>query len=217
MSVFCSRKINVPVLGKLLSDYSEGDTVLIHENGTPVEFYVAKHDYESGLNGGGRTLLVRKNCYDSCNWHTSDVNAYETSGIDSWLNGDYKSLLDNKVQTEIAKTTFYYTIGNGNSTVTTLSRSVFLLSITELGESYSHFNVEGSALPIAGKLKIAKFNGSAVTQWTRSPRTSAKTQVGVITINGNDAMVYCTDGNYSRPCFTLPSYTKFDYDTNVIK
>lgn len=35
-------------------------TVKLKENGTLVEFYVAKHDYESGLNGSGRTLIVRK-------------------------------------------------------------------------------------------------------------------------------------------------------------
>ena len=69
-------------------------TVKLKENGVLVEFYVAKHNYESGLNGSGRTLLVRKDCYDQRQWHGSNVNAYATSAIDTWLNGTYKNLLD---------------------------------------------------------------------------------------------------------------------------
>ena len=57
-------------------------TVKLKENGVLVEFYVAKHNYESGLNGSGRTLLVRKDCYDQRQWHGSNVNAYATSAID---------------------------------------------------------------------------------------------------------------------------------------
>ena len=48
-----------------LSDMEEGALVKLKESGSPVEFYVAKHDYESELNGSGRTLLVRKDCYDN--------------------------------------------------------------------------------------------------------------------------------------------------------
>lgn len=50
--------------GKPFSELTEGDIVKLKENGTLVDFYVAKHDYESGLNGAGRTLVVRKDTYD---------------------------------------------------------------------------------------------------------------------------------------------------------
>ena len=55
--VIVSKQLTVPSTGKQLSDYAEGDIVKINENGTPVEFYVAKHNYQTRLNGTGRTLL----------------------------------------------------------------------------------------------------------------------------------------------------------------
>lgn len=38
-----------------LGNKSTGSIIKLKENGTLVDFYVAKHDYESGLNGAGRT------------------------------------------------------------------------------------------------------------------------------------------------------------------
>ena len=54
--------------GTPLASYAEGDIVMINEDGAPVEFYVAKHDYESSLNGAGRTLVVHKDAYDDRVW-----------------------------------------------------------------------------------------------------------------------------------------------------
>ena len=158
--------------GTALSNIEEGQIVKIAESGTPVEFYLAKHDYESSLNGAGRTLVVRKDCYDQRQWHTSNVNAYASSAIDSWLNSTYKNLLDADIRSLIGTTKIRYTPGNGNWNVSTLERSVFLLSLTELGESHTYANTEGSALPIASTLKIAYQNGSPTYQWT-APRTRA--------------------------------------------
>ena len=47
-----------------LGNKSTGSIIKLKENGTLVDFYVAKHDYESSLNGAGRTLVVRKDTYD---------------------------------------------------------------------------------------------------------------------------------------------------------
>ena len=155
-----------------LGNKSVGSIVKLKENGVLVDFYVAKHDYENGLNGSGRTLVVRKDCYDTRQWHTSNVNAYATSAIDTWLNSTYKNLLDADIRGVIGTTKIKYTPGNGNTTVGTLERAIFLLSVTELGRSASYANTEGTALSIASSLQIAYLNGSAVVQWTRSPDTS---------------------------------------------
>lgn len=67
MAVIMSKTFTLPSVslkGTLLSDLTEGSVVLIQENDIKAEFYIAKHDYESSLNGAGRTLLVRKDCYD---------------------------------------------------------------------------------------------------------------------------------------------------------
>lgn len=188
-----------------LGNKSLGSIIKLKENGVLVDFYVAKHDYENGLNGSGRTLVVRKDCYDTRQWHSSNVNAYASSAIDTWLNGTYKNLLDADIQSVIGTTKFYYTPGNGNTTVTTLSRAIFLLSGTELGQSHTYMKAEGTALSIASTLQIAYLNGSAVVQWTRSPSTDDTHYAWVLNsiggLNNND----CTNTRGSRPAFTLPS------------
>lgn len=45
-----------PVMGIKLGDIAEGSIVKLNEGGSPVEFYVAKHNYENSLNGMGSTL-----------------------------------------------------------------------------------------------------------------------------------------------------------------
>lgn len=70
-----------------LSELTEGGIVKINESGNPVDFYVAKHDYESDLNGAGRTLMVRKDCYDDRVWDSGRVNAYANSAFGLKSNG----------------------------------------------------------------------------------------------------------------------------------
>ena len=214
--VVVSKQLKVPSLVKQLSDYVEGDIVKIPENGTPVEFYVAKHDYESGLNGNGRTLVVRKDCYDLRQWHSSDVNAWATCSMRSWLNSTYLNMLDADLRSLIGTTKYYYTPGNGNWSVTTRSDAVFLLSAYELGESESFFNNEGTTLPNATNYQIANMNGSAVLQWTRSPYTSDTSSAIFLFLTGYAYYHPCIRTDGSRPVFTLPSTTKFDPDTNII-
>ena len=214
--IFVYRTSAVGPSGIPLSDYAEGDIIKLNEGGSPVEFYVSKHDYESGLNGAGRTLVVRKDCYDIRVWDSGNVNAYASSDLDSWFNGTYKALLDPSIQTAIGTTKFYYTPGNGNNTVGTLERAVFALSATELGQSASWFNVEGSALPIASTLQVAHLNGSTNTQWTRSPRTNY-TDLAVFLLSGGNVDVnICGSSLGSRPTFTLPSTLLFNPDTNEV-
>ena len=180
-----------------LGNKSTGSIIKLKENGTLVDFYVAKHDYESSLNGAGRTLVVRKDCYDNRVWDNGNVNAYASSDLDSWFNSTYKNMLDANIRSLIGTTKIRYTPGNGNNTVGTLERAVFALSATELGKSESWFNVEGSALPIASTLQVAYRNGSATTQWTRSPYT----------VNTNYAVCLSSNGvvNYNSCSFSSGS------------
>lgn len=198
-----------------LGNKSVGSIVKLKENGVLVDFYVAKHDYENGLNGSGRTLVVRKDCYDTRQWHTSNVNAYATSAIDTWLNSTYKNLLDADIRGVIGTTKIKYTPGNGNTTVGTLERAIFLLSVTELGRSASYANTEGTALSIASSLQIAYLNGSAVVQWTRSPYTSYTNVACYLYTNGNVNYYSCYNTYGSRPAFTLPSTLSVSDDGSV--
>lgn len=198
-----------------LGNKSVGSIVKLKENGVLVDFYVAKHDYENGLNGSGRTLVVRKDCYDTRQWHTSNVNAYATSAIDTWLNSTYKNLLDADIRGVIGTTKIKYTPGNDNTTVGTLERAIFLLSVTELGRSASYANTEGTALSIASSLQIAYLNGSVVVQWTRSPFTVDTGNAYCLYTSGDVGNDYCSYAGGSRPAFTLPFTLSVSDDGSV--
>lgn len=188
-----------------LGNKATGSIIKLKENGTLVDFYVACHNYEQSLNGAGRTLVVRKDVYDQRAWHSSNVNAWASCAMRSWLNSTYKALLDADIQEAMGTTTYRYTPGNGNNTVTTRSDAVFLLSLTELGQSHTYANVEGSALPIASTLQIAYQGGSATTQWTRSPSTLGTYDAWRQYSDGGIYSNSCTSTLGSRPAFTLPS------------
>lgn len=135
LSASCSFK----TIAYYLSDIAEGETVLMDEGSNVVEFIVAKHDYESELNGAGRTLLIRKSYPTLIKW---DLNwsAYAKSGINSWLNGEYLKNFSSAQKEAMGSTTFYYTPGFtafdfsvGSNKVRTMSNTVFLPSAHEFG------------------------------------------------------------------------------------
>lgn len=191
--------------GPKIGDIAPGQVITLNEAGNAAEFYVAKHNYESGLNGNGRTLVVRKDCYNSQVFNSTRMNTSSTSGIDTDLNSNYIALLDSGVQTAISTTKFYNAKGNGSETVVALERAVFLLSLTELGKETEFSNTEGSVLPIASTLAIAKLNGSAYQQWTRSPYSESYAYAYWIDGTGVAKAKYPDQVGGCRPAFTLPS------------
>ena len=201
-------------MATLLGNETLGTIVRLKENGVPQEFYVAKHGYPT--DGNGRTLLVRRYIYDTRQWHTSNVNAYASCALDSWFNNTYYNLLDADIRAQIAAVAIPYTPGNGNNSVTTLSRKVFALSVTELGRTASWANVEGSALSIASTLQIAyNSSGSAVVQWTRSPSTYYTDYAYYLDTSGCVGSDGCTRAYGARPAFTLPSSLSVSDDGSV--
>lgn len=201
-------------MATLLSEKALGSIVKLKENGVAQEFYVAKHGYPTS--GNGRTLLVRRYIYDTRQWHTSNVNAYASCALDSWFNNTYYNLLDADIKAQIAAVAIPYTPGNGNDSVTTLSRKVFALSVTELGRTASYANTEGSALPIASTLQIAhNSSGSTVVQWTRSPDSSGTYIAYCLNTDGNVSVNNCTITYGARPAFTLPSSLSVSDDGSV--
>lgn len=190
--------------GMQIGSIAEGTTVYVNENGSPAAFYVAKHNYESGLNGDGRTLLVRQNNFGNLSWNSMEKNAYAGSTVDNWLNNNYKGILDERVQSSMGETKFYYTVGNRNATMTTLSRSVFLLSGAELNFTPSYANTEGSVLPIYLSLK-------SITSWLRTPCTTGSTAQFTSALyqisTGTFGTSKVTTQKGVRPVFALPSKT----------
>ena len=159
---------------------------------------------------------MRKDCYDRRKWHSSNVNAWASCTLRSWLNGGYLNLLDADIRSVIGTTKYYYTPGNGSTSVTTRSDAVFQLSVTELDKTVSYANTEGSALPIASTLQIAYLNGSTVTQWTRSPNPSSTNYACCFRTRGNVDGDSCTYSGGSRPAFTLPASLTVSDDGTIL-
>lgn len=190
-----------------LNTITPGAILYLNESGSPVPFYIAKHDYESGLNGTGRTLVVRRDCYSECAFGDDGENKYAYGALNSFLNNTYLKLFDTGIRTAIGTTKFYYTPGGGTPSVSTLQKAIFQLSLTELGKTGSNANKEGTTLPIASTLQKAKMNGSAAAQWTRTPKNSNSISAFYLNENGNPGSITCTYTFGSRPAFTLPATT----------
>lgn len=207
-----------------LAELPEGSIIKLNEDDTPVEFYVAKHDYESDLNGAGRTLLVRKDCYASCNFASNHGNYFPDTLAYDVLNGTYKVKLDAAVRIAMGTTafktvrTFKNPMNNKISgEMTTVSAAVFALSKTEIDNSLNYNLSEGTQLPISDTLKIALFNGEAVKWITRS--ASQLNSIYIVTPIGSVSSVYYhqdLDNYYMRPVFTLPETMEVDGDFNLI-
>lgn len=207
-----------------LAELPEGSIIKLNEDDIPVEFYVAKHDYESDLNGAGRTLLVRKDCYASRNLAYNHGNYFPDTLIYDVLNGTYKVKLDAAVRIAMGTTsfktvrTFKNPMNNRISgEMTTVSAAVFTLSKTEINNSLNYNLSEGTQLPISDTLKIALFNGEAVNWFTRS--SSQLNSIYVITSSGSVSSVpyhQDSDNYYMRPVFTLPETMEVDGDFNII-
>lgn len=230
--------MEAPSAGIVLSTIAEGSVVKLNESGTPAEFYVAKHNYESGLNGAGRTLLVRRDCYTTIQFNTSSPSVlnYSTSNLHSWFNSTYKALLDSAVVSAIGTTKFYYTNNPGGLsqtskyTLATMSAAIFALSLTELGRTDSYAKTEGSALPIASLCTDISYNyssnaGTYGTQHTRTLSSYKANYVYTIWYEILRGTAYVTVNQSisnghdlgARPCFTLPSASVFDEKTLLFK
>ena len=80
-----------PVSGILASEIAVGSTVKLMENGVAAEYLVVHQGlpssmYDESCNG---TWLLRKDCYESRQWHSSNSNIYASSTIHAYLNGDF--------------------------------------------------------------------------------------------------------------------------------
>lgn len=204
----------VPMAGLNLSELPEGSVVMINESGVPAPFYVAKHDYESGLNGAGRTLLVRKDTATTMGMYstsTNKISAYAQSDADKWLNETYKATLGAKIQTAMGETKFPYIVDGVDMELSELSRSVFLLSIKELDKTVTGNPPDGSALPVANTLRPSNTN-----YYTRTPVPNSSNFFFWMTAAGERKS---TDGMHNargiRPVFTLPATTKFNAEPNA--
>lgn len=207
MGIFLRRSI-IGIMS--LGSYPENSIVKINEDSSPVEFYIAKHDYESELNGVGGTLLFRMDaCSETMNFGNTNSSAYEIGPLDAWNNETYFQRLDPSLREKILLTKFYYTARGGLKEVTTLERKIFQLSGTEYGLSATALNVEGTEIPVAAEHVIAYLDGAATSHWTRSPNNTNSSRAYYVNASGaatGNVTAYSAK-SHPRPAFVLPSNT----------
>lgn len=228
-------QMKAPVTGILAQDIAVGSTVKLMEGGTAVEYLVVNQGipensslYDASCDG---TWLLRKYIHSERQWNTSNVNKYESSAINTWLNGEFFNTLGGAEQAAIKQVKIPYRKNGGSggtdqSGANGLSCKVFLLSGYEVGwttSDSSYFPVDGAKLDYfaasfgGNSKRVANFNGSAAIWLLRSPDT------------GNTARVWnvLSDGDYSydnasywhgiRPTLVLPSNAVFDETTMILK
>ena len=216
-----------PIAGTPLGELAVGTLIKILENGAPVEFYLAKHNYEPGLNGQGRELMVRKDSVSELiAWNSSDIPQYINGSADSWLNSTYKNRFSSYVQSLIGSTGFYCTNNaQDDPSVSSYSRSIFMPSVTELGgfpdTDLMKINEEGEEFPVASTIRHASIRNYE----SRTVNLRRDQIVGWSYIKysgGNWQYTNCDaildqSGTYPRPCLSLPSTAFIDVDLNLVE
>lgn len=233
--VFFTRRGNPPVLGKLASDYSVGDTVKLIESGSQADYIVVHQGKPSGIydescNG---TWLLRHDLLENRAWDSGNVNNLESSDIQSWLNSTMFGKYDANIQAAIKQVKIPYRknggFGGSDQTVANgLSCKVFLLSGYEVGWTTGdnfYFPVDGAKLSYfepgtgysANNKRIAKLNGIATYWWLRSPYTDNTRFVWCVNSNGKYGNWSANESCVVRPALVIQPSTLFDPETNIIK
>lgn len=212
-----------------------GSIVKLKVNGTAKEFIVVHQGkpsslYDESCNG---TWLLMKDIYENRQWNSSNFNVYETSTVNTYLNGPFLSLFDSNIQGIIKQVKIPYRKNGGSggtdqSGANGLSAKIFLLSGYEVGfttSDFPYFPIDGAKLSYfesgtgasAKNKRIAYLNGSAALWWLRSPDTSVTDEVLGVYSDGdpyNRRRASLSLG--IRPALILPSTTLVDDSGNVV-
>lgn len=226
-------RAKAPLTGILASTLPVGSTVKLMENGTAVEYLVVNQGvpgnsnlYDASCNG---TWLLRKDIHSEKQWDSgSGDDAYKTSTINTWLNGDFFNNLGSIEQSTVKQVQIpYYSLSLGNP-IFNLTCKVFLLGGYEVGLTTStvrNLPVDGAKLDYfesgvgtsAYSKRIANLNGSATAWWLRSPSTNNTGRVWYIGADGYSSYFNPGDSHGIRPALIIPSTAKFDATTMLLK
>lgn len=228
-------RAKAPLTGILASTLPVGSTVKLMENGAAVEYLVVNQGipsnsslYDASCDG---TWLLRKDIHSERQWNSSDVNNYENSTINTWLNGDFFNSLGSVEQATIKQVKIPYRAGGGysgtdQSGANGLSCKVFLLGGYEVGwttSDSSYFPVDGAKLDYftassgGNSKRVAYLNGSGTIWWLRSPFTLNTNSVWYVLPSGDHSSRYASYSYGIRPALVLPKTALFDASTLILK
>lgn len=223
-----------------IKDLAVGDGfVYLNEGNSKVKFYVLAHNYESGLNGKGRTLFCRESPATRDRWSsvgdagrrvdiawgiTSSGESGETHTctIYNWLTTTYFHKFAADVKGWMGKTKY---LAHRN----TFSTPIFTLSASESVYSLSS-RPEGTLLSDEARKRLENiFTGFGTSIWTRSQSDNVSYHYDSsdkdyyydgVALSGVNSSYYgrfsTTYGHTQRwgylPCFTLPETLYIDKD-----
>ena len=155
-----------------IKDLAVGDGfVYLNEGSSKVKFYVLAHNYESGLNGKGRTLFCRGSVTDFGTWnrYSGPVNMCagwpDGNTAKGYMNSTYLNRFDATTKNRIG-TTKYYVVGFwsragsnyrrwNDTSVRADSSAIFTISAAESVQGYSQSS-GGSFLSKAARTRLEK-------------------------------------------------------------
>ena len=230
-------RAKAPSTGILASTLPVGSTVKLMEGGTAVDYLVVNQGipensslYDASCDG---TWLLRKDCHSYRQWNTSDINNYETSAINTWLNGEFFNTLGSAEQAAIKQVKIPYRADGGSggtdqSGANGLPAKIFLLSGYEVGWTTSDdgdFPVDGAKLDYftsgtttsANNKRIAYLSGTDTIWWLRSPSTDNAGRVWFVRSDGDYGDYGASDSDGIRPALILPKTALFDTSTLILK
>ena len=205
-----------------LGDVAVGTIVKLNLNSTPWDIRILHQGnpnpalYDGSCDG---TWVCLEKIYSTRAWDSSN-NDLKNSDIMAWLNGDFLNMFDPDIRAAIKQVKIPYVNGPGGSAVASgangLSCKIFLPSGYELGwtkSDNSYFPQDGAKLDYftagtgsaANKKRIAKYNGSATSWWTRSPDMNYSNYVWNVHSDGSYYYWFCNFTCGVRPAFILPS------------
>lgn len=228
-------RAKAPSTGILASALPVGSVVKLMEGGAAVEYLVVNQGipsnsslYDASCDG---TWLLRKDIHSNRQWHTSDVNKYETSAINTWLNGDFFNSLGSVERATVKQVKIPYRHGGGDggtdqSGANGLSCKVFLLSGPEVGLAGEIYMPDNGAkldyftsgtTTSANNKRIAYLNGSAAFWWLRSPLTGNDYSVWIVDATGSGSGNNPSNLHGIRPALILPSNAVFNKNAMLLK
>lgn len=224
-----------------IKDLAIGDGfVYLMEGSTKVKFYVLAHNYESGLNGNGRTLFCRESpATEGLRYGTDTGSAgWHNTRIYSYLTTTYAGYFTAKVKKWIGTTKYYayswtssYNYAWDSETPpfskATYTDGFFTISAAEtINSSYS----DGTILSTAARTRLGKIltsYGSYIYTRTHSTHKSDESSKdsdgdrkyyyanGICLKSVSSSIFTESYGNSSYgylPCFTLPETLYLDKD-----
>lgn len=219
---------------KAISTLAVGSSVYLNVGGVRKEFLVVHQGLPSSLYDAScdGTWLLMKDCYENRQWNSSESNVYETSTVNTYLNGPFLSLFDSNIQGIIKQVKIPYRKNGGpggtdQSGSNGLSVKIFPLSGYEIGWTTAidpYLPVEGVKLAYfesgtstsAQNKRIAYLNGSAVDWWLRSLNGYSATSVWFVDSSGGAGVRGVSFSLGIHPALILPSTTLVDDSGNVV-